>query len=145
MDSKVRTELELITERAARISEMAGVIWETEHEDDVVEMVGAIKPVRCALQREFDETIVVAVTRIFAPTVAAPDRSDRKRHARTLATIAAVQHEADREASKRRAAVSFPLQRPNARTAERCVPHAMSEGDPPLAALSRCDPDRNRP
>ena len=117
----------------------------TEHEDDVVEMVGAFKPVRCALQREFDETIVVAVTRIFAPAVAAPDRSDRKRHARTLATIAAVQHEADREASKRRAAVSFPLQRPNARATERCVPHAMSERDPPLAALSRCDPDRNRP
>jgi hypothetical protein len=35
VDSKVKTELELITERAARISEMASAIWETEHEDDV--------------------------------------------------------------------------------------------------------------
>lgn len=115
----------------------------TEHDDEIVEMVGTRQAVGMRSRREPNELVVVAVRRILAPAVVGPDGMDRKLRPRPRYTAGAIEHLANGKAARRCRAVALALQRLDAAPAERRAPHAMRQGKAALAWISGCAPERD--
>src|SRR3990172_9436184 len=78
-----------------------------EHDDEIVEMVLARETIARIARRQFDEPIIVGVTRILGPTVVTSNCAQWQQTARTNSSIRPIKHLPHAKAPKRGRAVAF--------------------------------------